>query len=97
MLHRPSEPFAPNDTESNVTARHYNERDLQEMFEGFVAERAKSLDWLRSLNNPDWEAAYTTPYRTMTAGDMFASWVAHELAAHPPVERTALCPNRAAG
>ncbi len=78
MLHRPSEPFAPNDTEGNVTTRRYNARDLQEVFEGLVAERAKSLDWLRSLNNPNWEAPYTTPYRTMKAGDMFASWVAHD-------------------
>lgn len=77
MLHHPDQPFARNDTVGNVTARRYNERDLAEVFEAFAAERAKSLDWLRSLNDPDWDAAYTTPYRTMKAGDMFASWVAH--------------------
>lgn len=78
MLHRPDEAFPPNETVENVTRRRYNERDLVEVFEGFAAERAKSLDWLRSLNNPNWDAPYTTPYRSMKAGDMFASWVAHD-------------------
>ncbi len=78
MLHRPNDPFPPNNTVENVTMRRYNERDLAEVFAAFAAERAKSLDWLRSLNNPDWDAVYTTPYRTMKAGDMFTSWVAHD-------------------
>ncbi len=78
MLHHPEQDFAPNDSQRWVTERRYNERDLAEMLAGFAAERARSLSWLDSLTNPDWEAVYTTPWRTMKAGDMFASWVAHD-------------------
>ena len=79
MLHRPNEAFAPNNQQEWVTERRYNEQDLGDMLGKFLAERAKSLAWLRSLNGANWEAAYTTPWRTMKAGDMLASWVAHDL------------------
>ena len=32
----------------------------------------------RTLDNPAWERTYTTPYRTISAGEMFACWVAHD-------------------
>ncbi|MCZ2097960.1 MAG: DinB family protein [Anaerolineae bacterium] len=66
------------DPQGWVTARRYNERDLSEMLDRFIAERNQSLEWLRGLASANWDAAYTTPFRTMTAGDMFASWVAHD-------------------
>lgn len=78
ILHRPTEPFAPNDSQAWVTERKYNERDLSEMLENFLAERVRSLDWLTDLSGANWDASYTTPWRTMTAGDMFTSWVAHD-------------------
>jgi hypothetical protein len=48
------------------------------MKERFFGERSKSLDWLKGLSGADWDASYTTEFRTLTAGDMFASWVAHD-------------------
>lgn len=78
ILHHADQPFSPNDPQEEIQERRYNERDLEAVFESFAAERSRSLDWLRSLKSPDWDIAYTTPYRTMTAGDMFASWVAHD-------------------
>ena len=78
ILHRPTEQWHSIDPEGWVTARKYNERDLAEMLENFIAERTKSLDWLQSLAAPNWDTEFTTPYRRMTAGDMLCSWAAHD-------------------
>jgi hypothetical protein len=78
MLHRPHEQLPPIDPEGWVAARQYNQRDLAEMLDNFAAERAQSLAWLKGLSAPNWEAEYTTPFGSMKAGDMLASWVAHD-------------------
>ncbi len=61
-----------------VTERQYNSRDFRDMKEKFFGERSRSLDWLKGLAGADWEASYASPFGTMKAGDMFASWVAHD-------------------
>ncbi len=62
-----------------VTARRYNERDLEASVHNFLAERRASLAWLDSLDTPNWEAHIPTPWDSvMRAGDMFASWVIHD-------------------
>ena len=79
MLHRPEEPLPPFDPKAAFEAGQYNERDLRESWRDFVRERDASLRWLRMLDSPDWDAVYRSPNRTMTAGNMFASWIAHDL------------------
>lgn len=60
--------------------RRYNERELGESLARFHEERARSLAWLGSLDDPDWARAYEHPsLGTITAGDLAASWVAHDL------------------
>jgi hypothetical protein len=44
----------------------------------FFRERAKSLAWLKGLKNADWNISYKSKFGSMRAGDMFASWVAHD-------------------
>jgi hypothetical protein len=61
-----------------VVERRYNEQDFGIMQEKFFAERQKSLDWLAEISNRDWGTTYTSPYGSVTAGEMFASWVAHD-------------------
>ncbi|MFN8411719.1 MAG: DinB family protein [Anaerolineales bacterium] len=78
ILHRQHEPWHVIDTDRWVTERKYNEQNFAEMQEKFFIERAKSLAWLKELQNPTWEKTYTTPYRTISAGEMFACWVAHD-------------------
>jgi len=78
MLHRPGDDFAPNNPQEWVTERKYNEQNLGVMLGKFLAERDKSLNWLRGLSGANWEAPYTTPWRNMKAGDMLGSWVAHD-------------------
>lgn len=48
------------------------------MKEKFYAERSKSLDWLKSLSNMNWDVSYTSEFGTLSAGEMLASWVAHD-------------------
>jgi uncharacterized damage-inducible protein DinB len=78
ILHRPEEPWPPIDPAGWVLERKYNERDLEESLEGFLAERKSSLKWLRSLGKPDLDATYTSPLGSMSAGDMLTSWVTHD-------------------
>ena len=78
ILNRQTEGWHAIDTEGWVTKRKYNEQNFTEMQENFFVERKKSFAWLNGLLNPDWEKTYTTEYRTITAGEMFASWIAHD-------------------
>lgn len=78
ILHRPTETWPPIDPAGWVTSRRYNERDLSETLANFLAERDTSLTWLKSLSAPNWDAEYIAPFGLIRAGDMFASWVAHD-------------------
>ena len=78
ILHRTAEKWAPIDPTGWVTQRKYNEQVFRDIKEKFFGERSRSLDWLKGLEHADWEASYLTSFGNMTAGDMFASWVAHD-------------------
>ena len=78
ILHRPTEEWIQIDPQSWITMRRYNERDLTEALKGFLAEREKSLTWLKNLSAPNWEAEHVDEFGSMKAGEMFASWVAHD-------------------
>jgi hypothetical protein len=76
---RPGEPLPPIDPAGWVTARNYNARDWPASLANFLAEREKSLVWLRGLEAPDWKVTYPMPWGPMKAGEMMAAWVAHDL------------------
>jgi hypothetical protein len=78
ILHRQNEEWHVIDPQGWVIQRSYNQQNLAEIQEKFFAEREKSLAWLQGLVNPDWEKSYTTPYRTISAGEMLACWAAHD-------------------
>jgi len=78
ILHRPHEDWHAIAPQAWVKLRRYNEQDFGKMKAGFFRERTKSLKWLLSLRNADWNTAYTTRFGLMRAGDMFAAWVAHD-------------------
>jgi hypothetical protein len=78
-LHRPGVPWPGIDPGGWVTARKYNEQDLEESLTGFLSARKASLAWLRQLVDPDWEATYEAPWGLIRAGDVFASWVGHDI------------------
>ncbi len=78
ILRRPAEKWPPIDPVGWVTARQYSERDFTEVVAAFLAERARSLAWLQTLAAPDLDAECPAPWGVMKAGDMLASWVAHD-------------------
>ena len=78
ILHRQNEKWHAIDTDSWVTERKYSEQNFAEMQDKFFAEREQSFIWLSGLTNPMWEKTFTTEYRTISAGEMFACWVAHD-------------------
>lgn len=78
-LHKPDEDWPGIDPGGWVTARKYNEQDLAASLQNYLEEREASLSWLRSLESPDWEATYQAPWAPIRAGDLLASWVAHDL------------------
>jgi uncharacterized damage-inducible protein DinB len=78
ILHRQNEEYHVIDPQSWITERKYNEQSFAEIAEKFFAERKQSLEWLRGLSNPNWETTYTSQYGSVSAGEMFASWIAHD-------------------
>lgn len=62
-----------------VTQRRYNEQDPAAVLARFLAARQESLAWLAGLHAPNWHAAIAMPWGSLTAGDMLASWAAHDL------------------
>jgi hypothetical protein len=77
-LEDPAKEWPKMDPEAWVTERRYQERSLKPELDAFLAERRKSLEWLRGLKAPDWSRTHTHP-RPMAAGDLLAAWVAHDL------------------
>lgn len=78
ILYRQHEPWHPIAPQAWVKLRKYNEQDFGKMKAKFFRERTKSLAWLKSLKNADWNITYQSKWGAMRAGDMFASWVAHD-------------------
>lgn len=79
ILHHPDEPWPSIDPPGWVTERRYNQRDVQESLDSFLHAREESLAWLRGLSTPNWEPGHAVPDGGITAGDMLASWMVHDL------------------
>ncbi len=78
ILHRPDERWPAIDPQGWVQARGYNQRDMVASLADFLEARLSSLAWLKTLPPVDWEAPYAAPFGEIRAGDMIASWVAHD-------------------
>lgn len=79
-LHHPGEPWPSIDPQGWVVAREYDRRDLGASLQDFLRERARSVEWLRSLEQADPAATYQHPkFGPITAGDLLGSWLAHDL------------------
>lgn len=79
VLERPKDPMPPIDPVGWVTKRRYLEQDYEERVEKFLKERAASIAWLRSLENPQWDNVYQhATFGAMTAAFFLANWLAHD-------------------
>ncbi len=76
----PEADWPPIDPEGWAVERRYNEGDLDETVARFVSERRASVAWLRGLADPDWSIAHShARLGSMRAGDLLASWTAHDV------------------
>lgn len=79
ILHKPEQPWPRIDPPGWVIQRQYNQRFLKPSLANFLQARQVSLDWLRHLAAPNWEAVYAAPFGAIPAGNMLAAWTAHDL------------------
>ena len=62
-----------------VNEREYDKREMKASLNNFLAERKKSVEWLKSLVSPDWKAAYKHPkLGEISAEKLLANWLAHD-------------------
>src|SRR5512143_225216 len=62
ILHRPGQPWPTIDPQGWVTSRRYNERDLAQSINEFLAERDHSLAWLKECSASNWDVAVTVTF-----------------------------------
>jgi hypothetical protein len=78
-LHRSSDELAPIDPKDWVISRSYIEQDYEHKCREFLAERTKSIHWLRSLNDPDWDSLLIHPViGRLSAFFLLTNWLAHD-------------------
>ncbi len=78
-LENPERPWPPIDPEKAAVDRHYNSQNLTEAVARFVGERNRSVEWLGSLSQPDWNQAHVhSRFGAIAAGQILAAWVAHD-------------------
>ncbi len=78
LLHQSGAPWPEIRPMEWVTERDYNGRELVTSLGAFLEERQASLEWLDSLDSPDWERGEEAPWGgVFHAGDMLAAWVFH--------------------
>lgn len=79
-LELPGTPPPPIDPVNWVTQRQYIEQNYDEMVNKFLNERINSVDWLRSLTNPDWSNNYKHPELGPLSAELFlTNWMAHDI------------------
>lgn len=88
-LDDPTRVWDPIDPESWVSQHDYASWDYAETIDAFAKERATSVAWLASVGGADWTQAYAHPhFGPISAGDLLAGWVAHDLLHLAQVART---------
>ncbi|MEO0726259.1 MAG: DinB family protein [Bacteroidota bacterium] len=59
--------------------RNYLGQNFEQKVLDFLAERQKSISWLRSLQNPQWDNTYQHPtLGPMSAALFLSNWLAHD-------------------
>ncbi len=80
VLETPDQVMPKIDPVAWVTERKYMEQDSAVMLEKFLAERDRSVEWLRGLKDAKWTNAYMHPTVGPVSCDLLlVNWVAHDL------------------
>ena len=62
-----------------VISKSYMDQNYNESVEKFLAERNKSVEWLRSLKDPKWKNEYKhQTFGIMSAEFFLTNWLAHD-------------------
>ncbi len=79
ILEKSDKPWPEIDPQGWVSEREYNQGDLFETLNRYMRLRNEALAWLDNFDLVDWEMLYEAPFGEIKAGDMFVSWVTHDL------------------
>jgi hypothetical protein len=79
ILNDPKTPLPKIDPQGWVKKRKYLKQNYGEMLIRFFAEREKSIKYLKSLDNPQWDSAYKhKTHGPQSAGMFLTNWLAHD-------------------
>ncbi|RLD23174.1 MAG: hypothetical protein DRI71_06005 [Bacteroidetes bacterium] len=79
VLEDPSKPLSKFDPTGWVVSRNYMDQNFEAKAEEFFVERTKSINWLDSLEKPQWDNTYHHPkLGSMSAALFLANWLAHD-------------------
>lgn len=60
--------------------RNYQNENFEQRINDFAAEREKSVEWLRSLENPKWDNGFEHPKAGFVSAQLVLdNWLAHDL------------------
>ena len=78
-LETPEEPLPMFDPIAWVKDRNYIEQNYNQMVVKLLEERNNSINWLKSLKEPNWGNAYPHPkLGPLSAEHFLANWLAHD-------------------
>jgi hypothetical protein len=79
VLRDPNEALPTFDPTKWPASRNYMGQDYSAKLPEFLAEREKSVTWLESLIDPQWDNAYQHPKLGPLSAELFlANWLAHD-------------------
>lgn len=79
ILTDPSKPLTAISPEKWPLERKYLKQDFQDSVGAFLSERDKSISWLKSLRQPNWEQAVDHPeVGPRSAKKFLVNWLAHD-------------------
>lgn len=78
-LLRPHEPWPDSDWDGWMAPYQVRPPELAETLDAWEAERQRSLEWLRRMDAPNWDATYQASWGAIRAGDVLAAWAAHDI------------------
>ena len=78
-LEDPTKPLPGIDPQGWVIEREYMKQDYNQVLNTFLDERRKSINFLRSLENPSWKNTTEHPILgPLSAEHFLANWLAHD-------------------
>lgn len=78
-LEQRTEIFPSINPEGWAKEREYIKKDYNQVLQDFIKERKASLEWLGSLDNPNWNNQGThMEYGKISAGFFLKNWLAHD-------------------